>query len=113
MNYEQMSDFEINKAVASALGHKDLMADLWPGCENRVVICGENPVAVDYCNGPEDAWPIIKENGISLSAWQNGKDWTAWFAGNSMEHCAPEFSHASDNPLRSAMIVYLMMQESA
>lgn len=113
MNYDQMSDFEINRAVAGYLG-----LDAGKALDPRDYDLGEwlnmpsRPTPLDYCNNPADAWPIITEHGISLSAWQNGKDWTAWFAGKSMEYCAPEFSHASDNPLRSAMIIYLMMKET-
>ncbi|AUR95784.1 coil containing protein [Vibrio phage 1.213.O._10N.222.54.F10] len=70
MNYEDMSDFEINKLIAT---HESLiindfqpMAKRATGSEvrvNDIVNCwGFNP-----CNNPSDAWPIIVENKISIS----------------------------------------------
>lgn len=63
------------------------------------------------CNNPADAWPIIVENGITL-AFQDGNWWAdnlaywvdgvEWNIGGIIDK----------NPLRAAMIVFLMMKES-
>lgn len=65
----------------------------------------------DPCNNPEDAWPIIVENGITL-AFQDGNWWAdnlaywidgvEWSIGGIIDK----------KPLRAAMIVFLMMKES-
>ena len=63
----------------------------------------------DPCNNPSDAWPIIVDNGISLECIvvnRHEKTWRAQFKPAYVKH------HANDkNPLRAAMIVFLMMQE--
>lgn len=131
-DYSKMSDFEIDKAVADALG-----------IDYEIAIMFVSPV--DKINGnhveeyvrkkitsnekhwrrfsptriPNDAWPIIVGNKISIVSLDN--KWIAaptetvidGVTGDS-EVC---FYASSDavfdvNPLRAAMIVFLMMQES-
>lgn len=115
MNYELMSDFEINKAafiLAIKLGLadcEDLMQKKYPNKDSVMYADGANWHEWDGCNNPSDAWPIIIENKISILsdcvdgyvAVQDlclGNDYT--------------FSHYAENkkPLRAAMIVFLMMQ---
>lgn len=56
----------------------------------------------DYCNNPSDAWPIIKTNHINIG-WAGDEEWFARTV-----HTAKVFDA---NPLRAAMIVYLMMKD--
>ena len=108
MNYEEMSDLQINLLVANAIG---VDAD-----ENSGVVFGavkhegDNVVSVmgvvDYCNNPSDAWPIIVANRINVYA-SEGPDFMPWMAG-----CGG-IMVSNKNPLRAAMIVFLMMQEQA
>ena len=58
----------------------------------------------DPCNNPSDAWPIIVENRIRI----NPILYTKWMAEDYLE----DVSSCHENPLRAAMIVFLMMQES-
>lgn len=68
-------------------------------CESNA---GKETVSLpDYCNNPSDAWPIIFEHEISLVVVEDGV-WVARFGSVFDE---------SSNPLRSAMIVYLMMKD--
>lgn len=106
MDYSKLSDFEINKRVllASAfvkpLGYPHNADGRSVGRPN-----GVDYIWYDFCNNPADAFPIIEANRISLRNRYEG-DWKAeneW--GNS-------HFHISRNPLRSAMIVFLKMQES-
>ena len=60
----------------------------------------------DYCNNPSDAWPIILENKISVVNYCGAKN--DWYAVN---HDFSIESMTTENPLRAAMIVYLMMEE--
>lgn len=95
-NYEEMSDFEINCRV-----HADVMQ-----------ISGLNSFkAKDYCNNPDDAWPIIVKYEIDVIQ-NNGQDCplatnsaVMMFRGDDVFICQHE------NPLRAAMIVFLMMNE--
>lgn len=66
----------------------------------------------DPCNNPADAWPIILENRISIM--QEIKCDCAAFGGFSMHHSGQadwDVCACDKNPLRAAMIVFLMMQE--
>ena len=102
MDYTNLSDFEINKLVAEALG-----LELSDGQHYKptigVFIKGffqQN----DYCNNPSDAWPIILENKISVECYT---DDTAWLSSNRwIKH-----QHRHENPLRAAMVVFLMISE--
>ena len=106
MNYEEMSDLQINLLVANAIGVD--------AAENSGVVFGavkhegDNVVSVmgvvDYCNNPSDAWPIIVANRINVYA-SEGPDFMPWMAG-----CGGMVA-SNRNPLRAAMIVFLMMQE--
>lgn len=89
-DYASMSDFEINCRV-----HAEVME-----------ISGlDSFKAKDYCNNPADAWPIIAGSMISISPV--GNDWQLWEAAG-MDGMKADYGK---NPLRSAMIVFLMMKE--
>lgn len=96
-NYEEMRDFEINCRV-----HAYVMQ-----------ISGLNSFkAKDYCNNPDDAWPIIVKYEIDVIQ-NNGQDCplatnsaVMMFRGDDVFICQHE------NPLRAAMIVFLMMNEA-
>lgn len=92
MNYEEMSDSEINKLAERACGMY---------CED----CGGRYIpTMDYCNNPSDAWPVIKENKIGtvpVNEWWRA---SSVIAGYHEQH--------DDNPLRAAMIVFLMMKDT-
>ena len=100
-DYSKMSDFEINKAVAAALG-----MDVSGATEENNIMYGYVP---DICNNPSDAWPVILESRISLrpdDMYEEAPHSGYWRADNEAgNHCHHE------NPLRAAMIVYLMMKD--
>nr|WP_279077316.1 phage protein NinX family protein [Hafnia alvei] len=95
-DYSKMSDFEINKAVAIQLGMKPFCETTgWQGLTSEpyvdVIVRGAGRMgAFNPCNNPLDAWPILKEYCIDIN-WDGDSD---------------------SDPLRDAMIVYLMMKES-
>ena len=111
-NYEEQSDFEINKAVAEAKGYDNICMGYNPdslcvhysGLESTMR-------EVDYCNNPSDMWPIILEHRISLDAIEDEHDkeryWSA-IAPNGSQFSA--ITWGSKNPLRAACIVYLKMK---
>lgn len=105
MDYSKLSDFEINLRVAeivvdynciSRLPYTD-MAVHWGDGANWHVF---NP-----CNNPADAWPIITSNRIGIVPGTATDKWAA-------HHGDCDIAIADVNPLRAAMVVFLMMQDS-
>lgn len=99
-SYEDMSDFEINCQVAKANNwtSKSFVHEIHSGKWNP-------------CQNPADAWPIIFEHEIDVIQ-NNGQDCALatnsavmMFRGDDVFICQHE------NPLRAAMIVFLMMNE--
>ncbi|TIM24823.1 MAG: DUF2591 domain-containing protein [Mesorhizobium sp.] len=134
MKYEEMSDFEINKAVgeialegkwACKPGHSGNESDSWHyGSVAEFVT--PYPQLPDYCNSWGDAGPIIEKHGISLYRIDENdnpfiKDEEVvglWFSCGPMvagygdpEPIKDGLSCQHKNPLRAAMITFLMMQE--
>lgn len=122
-DYSAMSDFEINSAVHNAL-LSDPYSMLfmgndrieWTSKDGRKVITDKvqytkNGVH-DYCNNPADAWPIIVSNQISLMYEEATGKWCAgkpyWVDGCEWQL---DIDVMEANPLRAAMIVFLMMKE--
>lgn len=102
--YEQMNNFEINKAVEQATGMY---------CEDYD---GNYMPTLDVCNNPSDAFPIMLKYGISLHI----DDEIFAYKGEryDCEGCIDGYEFICDvtqdgrNPLRVAMIVFLMMKEA-
>lgn len=111
--YSEMSDFEINKAVAIIEGHKCYYDNgtYTNGLDaNRAVVKGNGIIGgFNPCNSWVDAGPIIAENLIGITPMLSG-----WKAApeRSPSGFKDYTSAAHSNPLRAAMIVFLMMQES-
>ena len=100
-NYRDMTDFEVNKMVSAYLWGSICAVD-------EVVLHGEKDGAFDPCNSWDDAGPIILANKITISApmeYEHPADWIAYPASDS-DICVLHL-----NPLRAAMIVFMMMQE--
>lgn len=131
MDYSKMSDFEINKLVAVATGARVTESVGFVNTGENISGHYQEPVLLrevtnnrrhwkqyDPCNNAADAWPIIAENKISIMWMTEEKQWCAWANGELQEgcwewkYCPDDYSH-DDNPLRAAMIVFLMMQESS
>lgn len=120
-DYSKMSDFEINSAVhnynlsepysLSFLGGDRIS---WVEKNGNEIITDRVPYAKngvhDYCNNPGDAWPIIVENFIAILPPENKRDinaaWVAYDDENS------EVGKMDPNPLRAAMICFLMMKDA-
>ncbi|QYA57357.1 hypothetical protein MIFENG_14 [Hafnia phage vB_HpaM_Meifeng] len=100
-DYSKLSDDEINSRVAETLPIRfTYYADyIWNAEEE----CRFAP-----CNNPSDAWPIIVDNNIAIVPYRHTlpQAWPTKFG------IASKFLVEDKNPLRAAMIVYLMMKES-
>ncbi|RJT47219.1 phage protein NinX family protein [Rahnella woolbedingensis] len=62
----------------------------------------------DPCNNPADAWPIIMANHIGIMPFKSGAA-TAWPTSIGL---LSNFHVKHENPLRAAMICYLMMKDA-
>lgn len=105
-DYSEMSDYEIDKAVAKIVS-TDSYVESYD--ENRVLIHDyHNGVCLGWktfnpCNNPSDMWPLIVENRIWIQPDMVGDGY--W-------HCHNEDLWSKDkNPLRAAAIVFLMLNE--
>ncbi|MBP1035841.1 DUF2591 family protein [Serratia fonticola] len=122
-NYSELSDFEINQRVAVALGAKEHCR--YEMGERSTVFYELNgePIDVrkgfkgvmnclfDPCNDPKSAWPIITGCKIALYP-PFDREVATWEAHTvAVDGTSNGDSAFSKNPLRAAMIVYLMMQE--
>lgn len=135
-DFNAMSDFEINKRVAEiqfqnataikepVYGYpteifkkgeearrawRDLDKSLNPDkYRESIVLVLHHDLAkhFDPCNKPADAWPIIFENHVCIVSTDVKS--TQWCAYN-WDDCDDECWH--ENPLRAAMVCYLMMME--
>jgi len=119
-----MSDFEINLAVFEAL--HDGSPDCKEGSGGSMVIVSfegdvvdGNAVEIEVergvfnpCNNAADAWPIISENNISIILDNPTMPCATANARDLFDDADPIVSVVYDNPLRAAMLVFLMMQEA-
>lgn len=124
MNYEEMSDFEINRAVACRLDGTELDSFGKPMFAIDCYFSLPNSSSVEWhrvgadesrvfnpCNNPADAWPIIVGNKICLAfdVMAEPPSQGSWVAQPSYGYSSERVRN--DNPLRAAMIVFLMMQD--
>ena len=103
---ELLTDDEIDEKVSILRGVTDIQVKL------RKMTSGRG---YEYCNNISDAWPIIDENEISLFRDVSTNDvWEAigkaWYTVHGIRSRVNADS-ISKNPLRAAMIVYLLMNE--
>lgn len=135
-DYSKMSDFEINCKVANALGmtkhfffldaEDEFDDDIEPSERGPIwqtrehFVNGYRPSngnPFNPCNNPSDAWPIIFEDRIAIIPDSAAGEWVAFneftlYEGDWMFASDPARHVNGNNPLRAAMIVYLMMKES-
>lgn len=111
MDYNKLSDHEINKRICDTFWPDMEKSDT---CLNKkfpqktsVVYMhnGYGGFQRDFCNSWDDAGPIIEREFIAINPVMKG-----WCA-SSDDDAEVYFPHA--NPLRAAMIVFLMMKEKS
>lgn len=111
MDYSKLSDFEINKLVDERLCKKHMVAKEEKYGASVIVTnsCGAT-CRSNYCNNPSDAWPIIVENRISIMFDEHPAMATdkCEFDGTL---CTTGVEVFNQNPLRAAMICFLMIEE--
>lgn len=132
MDYESLSDFEVNKLVATAQGYD--ICDTEIHGDSVECMSKTTPFGIvgyfDYCDRPEDAWHIITENNISIIhipiIGTDRHRYSASIGAEFMTFCMSpdgsdngvltfrdDYNYIDENsPLRASMIVYLKMQEA-
>ncbi|WP_145055727.1 phage protein NinX family protein [Mixta calida] len=106
MDYSKMSDFEINKAVGESTGEALNTEETL-----NLVIRNSTGRRFDPCNSWADAGPIIAANKISIDFDADGykPPQNAWCKTSSP--CGQVYYGGEKEPLRAAMIVFLMMHD--
>lgn len=117
-DYSKLSDFEINRSVAIAIGFHPDECDIAKRGSTSVGVewnedTGYAIRAFDYCNKPADAWPIIDENNITIindhpEIRYAVNNLNAYRSGDN--NCIVK---SDSNGLRAAMIVFLIMKEKS
>ena len=116
MNYDEMSDFEINKAVSRLIDFGNYIVRDNEDQES-VYLCemdgGWDMLPVGYfdpCNNPSDAWPIIVKERIGIAPHSD-----KWMANNLNPSNIGGYHIQTmcydKNPLRAAMICFLKMKD--
>lgn len=119
MNYEEMSDFEINKAVSRFVDFGDTVVTHNDDNET-IYLCEKDglwdmiPVgSFDPCSNPSEAWPIIIANNIGINhgkVFVNDEWVNMWLVGTGTPE-AQERTTDSSKVLRAAMICFLKMKD--
>ena len=123
VDYSKLSDFEINSAVHNALLSEPYSMLFmgndrieWTSKDGRKIVTDRVPYTKngvhDYCNNPADAWPIIVGKQISLISRCANDEWKAQLHLVRNDIFDSYDSCWDKNPLRAAMIVFLMMQDT-
>ncbi|CAM8499387.1 phage protein NinX family protein [Enterobacter asburiae] len=124
MDYSQLSDFEINKRVAEIVYSIEVVADDFYAKDvpfayhkdGQVFIFIDEPLSGDWrsynpCNNPADAWPIIVDNKIKIEPMRRVRNYNEWYEEWDASVNSPHFCESHKNPLRAAMIVFLLSQD--
>ena len=105
MNYSDLTDYEINMRVALC-GSSKILPEV-AGDIDVFIVPADEPQIFDPCNCPNDAWPISLEHRINIWPKNTNTDWRA----SRLTPKQATTCHVDANPLRAAMIVFLMMNE--
>ncbi len=111
-NYEEMSDFEINKSIAKLKYNHPKYPDYFKfyrldeGSAVQVNAYKMWPQNLDFCNNPSDAWPVIIESEMKIDPRRSSPklDW--------MVSRDDQIYAVDKNPLRAAMICFLKMKDN-
>ncbi|HEI8511007.1 TPA: DUF2591 family protein [Proteus mirabilis] len=114
--YTELSDFEINKKVASHYLPCDYNLNEHTKTVELIGFLGDtdeyNVYGIfDPCNNPSDAMPIIIENNISLRAPTITDRWKAEFIDEYGNYVGYRRA-LNKNPLRACMELYLMIKDA-
>lgn len=103
MDYSQLSDRDIDalvlqKIYGSQSTDKDIMRSWLKG-------------GFKFTSSPADAWPIIIDNKIKIEPMRRVRNYNEWYEEWDASVNSPHFCESHKNPLRAAMIVFLLSQD--
>lgn len=111
-DYSKLGDWEVNQKIAKLL-YPDHNVMCYPhDADGKSVGVelhkGGNLEWFDYCNTVKDSWPIITGNNIAVIPYRHTLPcaWPTAFGVTS------KFTTEDKNPLRAAMIVFLMLHDA-
>ena len=118
-DYSKMSNFEINSAVIEIHKESRISGEVvkYPHFADGSSVGlyhkdGDYYEWFNYCNNPSDAWPIIHGNDIMLNPNCADELWKAEQGFREKPSGFYDVATAHNkNPLRAAMIVFLMMRD--
>lgn len=109
MDYSHLSDFEINELVAKATR---VSHETYPDFSPEPYVWNEELKSeFNPCNNPADAWPIIVDNKIKIEPMRRVRNYNEWYEEWDASVNSPHFCESHKNPLRAAMIVFLLSQD--
>jgi hypothetical protein len=113
-DYSKMSDFEINKCVALIVNPALAEMECYDISSRAVFHDKSGTCGFSFISDPADAWPIISDSRISICFDQTIPEYEGEFKQwcCAISPCQNYQAQYQSNPLRAAMIVFLMMQES-
>lgn len=122
MNYAEMSGYEINNRLHNAIackgkydlnveGYKVTWTEKATGRVIETLRRKYDKEFKDYLSSWADAGPIIQGNKITILTDETTEEWSAAVVQDFCDERAFKFSNCCPNPLRAAMITFLMMQE--
>lgn len=102
-SWDDWSDFEINKSIASIVIGGSNFTEGVEGCVMCYSLSGWCIANPNYCNNPADMWPIIVDNSITINYDTCQAHVSSYF------NEAIKISVSRNMVLRAAAIVFLMM----
>lgn len=108
--YDEMSDIGIAMAVQERLEGTELLNGGKIG--KRFIEMNAVMKEFDPCNRADHAWPIVLKHRIMLNPYCADNLWKAEVPCGSEDSVTTYATCYHKNPLRAAMVVYLMMLEA-
>ena len=109
MDYKSLSDYRLNKMVGDSQGVQ--WANLDDNYHRLSIWFGGDLLVYSPCTDAKQAFYIIEENKIATYPDGSDDGKRTWW--NAQSSCGQFEVQQLSNPLRAAMIVYLMMKENA
>lgn len=108
-----LTNFQINTLIAYIIhrGKKDIIVSYdIPTRDTVIAFQGEMSIAAyDFCSVANDAYPLILKEGIGIRKKVTNNNWEAMVAvTRQSDNYSYDIFATDKNPLRAAMIVYLL-----
>ncbi len=111
MNFDDMSDFEVNKELALLVNNYRVFTD----ADTYVYLDTDDESIVDYCNNWGDIGPLIERYEITINtpSYSCYGVWETCLTGSDGDDGLICHSYADKNPKRAAAICIIKLLESS